>query len=54
MARAGHPRRTALTLLLHWEIENEKKDLEGLEIVTDESILDQKKTRKPEEKAGNA
>ncbi len=46
--------RTALTLLLHWEIENEKKDLEGLEIVTDESILDQKKTRKPEEKAGNA
>ncbi|MBR6114649.1 MAG: DUF1622 domain-containing protein [Oscillospiraceae bacterium] len=46
--------RTALTLLLHWEIENEKKDLEGLEIVTDESILNQKKTRKPEEKAGNA
>ena len=46
--------RTALTLLLHWEIENEKKDLEDLEIVTDESILNQKKTRKPEEKAGNA
>lgn len=41
--------RTALTLLLHWEIENEKKDLEALEIVTDESILDQKKGKEPEQ-----
>ena len=28
--------RSALTFLLHWEIENEKKDLENLEAVCDE------------------
>ena len=43
--------RTALTLLLHWEIKNEKQDLENLEEVCDECGHVHKKDEKQTETA---
>ena len=43
--------RTALTLLLHWEIKNEKQDLEKLEEVCDECGHVHKKDEKQTETA---
>ena len=47
----GEVLRTALTVLLHWEIKNEKQDLENLEEVCDECGHVHKKDEKQTETA---